>query len=54
MVHRGNTREPKFLKPRKFSSSEDKWRRHKNKERIWRRCVLKLAAVQKTDIPATA
>ena len=44
MVHRGNTREPKFLSARSPSTSLDKHRRHKNKARIWRRAVKRLAA----------
>lgn len=43
MVHRGNTREPKFLHARSSSNSLAKWRRHRNKERIWRRAVKRLA-----------
>lgn len=43
MVHRGNAREPKFLGTRKVSNSFDKWRRHRNKERIWRRAVKRLS-----------
>jgi len=46
MVHRGNTREPKGLWKRQASLSEDKWRRHRNKERIWRRAVKRLAEMQ--------
>ena len=44
MVHCGTTREPKFLRARSPSAPEDKRRRHKNKARIWRRCVARLAA----------
>jgi hypothetical protein len=51
MVHRGNTREPKFLnEPRKLSTPEEKYRRHKNKLRIWRRAVKRLAAEQQVAL----
>jgi hypothetical protein len=46
MVHRGTTRESKKVKPLRISTLEDKWRRHKNKARIWQRCVRKLALAQ--------
>lgn len=43
MVHRGNTREPKKIRHVRESTIEEKYRRHKNKERIWRRCVKRLS-----------
>jgi hypothetical protein len=43
MVHRGNTREPKRIRNVRMSTLEDKLRRHKNKRRIWRRCVATIA-----------
>lgn len=43
MVHRGNTREPKRIRQIRVSSIEEKWRRHKNKRRIWQRYMKKLA-----------
>ena len=43
MVHRGNTREPKRIRNVRMSTIEDKVRRHKNKRRIWRRCIVRLA-----------
>jgi hypothetical protein len=48
MVYRGSKpREAKLLFVRRESTLEDKLRRHKNKKRIWRRCVaqLQLAAL---------
>jgi len=43
MVYRGSKpREAKHLQPRRFSSLEDKYRRHRNKARIWRRAVKRL------------
>lgn len=44
MVYRGpKPREAKFLRVRRESTLEEKLRRHKNKKRIWRRCVAQLA-----------
>jgi len=44
MVYRGpKPREAKFLTERRESTLEEKLRRHKNKKRIWRRCVAQLA-----------
>lgn len=40
---RAKPREPKLLFERRSSTLEDKLRRHKNKKRIWRRCVAQLA-----------
>ena len=48
MVHRGTTREPKRIRPLRISTLEEKLRRHKNKARIWRRCVARLASVTAT------
>lgn len=46
MVHRGNTREPKRIRNVRMSALADKLRRHKNKRRIWRRCVARLTLIQ--------
>ncbi len=46
MVHRGNTREPKRIRNVRMSTLEDKLRRHKNKRRIWRRCIASLAKLK--------
>ncbi len=46
MVHRGNTREPKRMKSIRASTLEDKWRRHKNKKRVWQRCTARLALLE--------
>ena len=48
MFHRGSRpRESKRLRPlMQASTLEDKLRRHRNKYRIWRRCVLRLAPVE--------
>lgn len=35
-------REPKRIRNVRMSSLEDKLRRHRNKKRIWRRCVSRL------------
>ena len=44
MVYRGQKpREAKFLFKRSESTLAEKLRRHKNKKRIWRRCVAQLA-----------
>lgn len=51
MVHRGTTREPKGLKARMASTPDAKLRRHRNKLRIWRRCVKRLADVSQA-VPA--
>jgi hypothetical protein len=39
-------REAKRIRQSQVSTIEDKLRRHRNKERIWRRAVAKLAAVE--------
>jgi len=44
MVHRGTTREPRLLRTRSESTSADKFRRHRNKKRIWRRAVRRIEA----------
>ncbi|MES2931103.1 MAG: hypothetical protein V4682_00200 [Patescibacteria group bacterium] len=44
MVHRGTTRESKRIREDRVSTPLQKQKRHKNKMRIWRRCVAKLAA----------
>ena len=49
MVHRGSTRESKRIREFRVSTIEDKYRRHKNKERIWKRCVTRLAFIQETS-----
>jgi hypothetical protein len=41
-VSRARPREAKLLYERQSSTLEDKLRRHKNKKRIWRRCVAQL------------
>lgn len=46
MIHRARPRESKKLRESRASTVEDKWRRHRNKERIWQRCVKKLALSQ--------
>ena len=46
MVHRGNTREPKRIHNVRMSTLEDKLRRHKNKRRVWRRCITRLARLK--------
>lgn len=46
MVHRGTTRESKNRRAVRQSTIEEKYRRHKNKVRIWRRCVARLAYIQ--------
>ena len=44
MVYRGSKpRETKRIRNVRMSSLEDKMRRHRNKKRIWRRCVVRLA-----------
>lgn len=50
MVHRGPTREPKKIRNVRMSTLEDKLRRHKNKRRIWRRCVTRLALLRIEEI----
>jgi hypothetical protein len=50
MVHRGNTREPKRIRDVRMSTLEDKLRRHKNKRRIWRRCIATLAKLKLEQI----
>jgi hypothetical protein len=46
MVHRGSTREPKRIRNVRMSTLEDKLKRHKNKRRIWRRCIARLELLQ--------
>lgn len=47
MMHRGTMRESRNLRQkREPSSSERKLRRHRNKMRIWRRAVRRLAQAQ--------
>ncbi|HEY0979423.1 MAG TPA: hypothetical protein VGE23_01105 [Candidatus Paceibacterota bacterium] len=43
MVHRGTTRESKNLRDFRSSTPLAKWRRHRNKMRIWRRAVKRLS-----------
>ncbi len=44
MVYRGaKPREAKRVRESRRSTREDKLRRHRNKERIWKRCVVRLA-----------
>ncbi|HEX8994181.1 MAG TPA: hypothetical protein VF803_02920 [Candidatus Paceibacterota bacterium] len=50
---RATPREPKFLFKRTSSTLEDKLRRHKNKKRIWRRCVAQLALLALNHEAAT-
>ena len=46
MVHRGTTRESRFLQQRASPSTpEDKLRRHRNKKRTWQRAVVRLSQV---------
>jgi hypothetical protein len=54
MVYRGpKPREAKFLFVRRESTLEEKLRRHKNKKRIWRRCVAQLALAALNNDAAT-
>ncbi len=47
MVYRGSRpREPKSSAVLRVSTPEEKYRRHKNKLRIWRRAVKRLALEQ--------
>jgi hypothetical protein len=46
MVHRGTTRESKARKLRAASTPDDKFRRHRNKMRIWRRAIKKRLAAE--------
>ncbi len=43
MMHRGTTREAKHLRSHRHSTPSQKLRRHRNKARIWRRCVKRLS-----------
>jgi hypothetical protein len=53
-MHRtSRPREAKLLYERQSSTLEDKLRRHKNKKRIWRRCVAQLALVALNHEAAT-
>lgn len=46
MVYRGaKPREAKGVRSARMSTLEEKLRRHKNKKRIWRRCVARLAQI---------
>ena len=49
---RARKREPKRIVESRISTPEDKLRRHKNKERIWRRAVIRLALIDKNEAPA--
>ena len=49
MVYRGATpREAKRVRLASSSTLEDKYRRHKNKKRIWRRAVKRLEIEMQT------
>jgi len=58
MVYRGaKPREAKQIRlARRVSTLEEKLRRHKNKKRIWRRCVQRLATldIEKVTYDATS
>jgi hypothetical protein len=43
MMHKGTTREAKGLRTHGQSTPSQKLRRHRNKARIWRRCVKRLS-----------
>jgi len=49
---RAKKRESKQIVLNRISTPEDKLRRHKNKERIWRRCVTRLALIANSEAPA--
>ena len=53
MFHRGSRpRESKGSRTAvRESTLEDKLRRHRNKYRIWRRCVLRLATTEMAGSP---
>jgi hypothetical protein len=52
MIHRGTTRESKGLRSRRPSTPSKKLRRHRNKARIWRRCVKRLShLIEETPLP---
>jgi hypothetical protein len=47
MVYRGSkAREAKRIRNVRMSTLEEKLRRHRNKKRIWRRCVARLAQLE--------
>jgi hypothetical protein len=50
MIHRGTTRESR--RRSHHSTPEEKLRRHRNKYRIWRRCVIKLARKKAEKVQA--
>jgi hypothetical protein len=61
MVYRGSRpRETKRLIAKSQSTSESKWKRHRNKKRIWRRAVrkfeieMRLDATHTIELPASA
>jgi hypothetical protein len=55
MAYRGSRpREAKFLLERSLSTPDDKFRRHRNKKRIWRRAVRRLEAALMTDVNVEA
>jgi hypothetical protein len=45
MTHKGSTREPKRIRRIHASTLEEKLRRHRNKERVWRRAVARLGEI---------
>jgi hypothetical protein len=55
MVYRGSRpREAKRIAPIRISTLEDKYRRHKNKARIWRRAVKRLSRELELETPTAA
>lgn len=50
IVRFGRAREPKRIRNVRISTLEDKLRRHKNKARIWRRCVTRLAQIEILEV----
>ena len=55
MVYRGSrARETKRIRNVRMSTLEDKLRRHRNKKRIWRRCVARLAQLEIAQVPYDA
>jgi len=54
MVHRGSRpREARFLSPRSVSTPDEKFRRHRNKKRIWRRAVRRIEAAMMYETART-
>jgi hypothetical protein len=52
MIHKGTTREAKCLRTTHRSSTpSQKLRRHRNKARIWRRCVKRLSQIIEVTPP---